>query len=88
MSVTDGSRATVGSRIDGSEILAGKGTIFWQPGSAETWLKSGSSWEEQRVQGSRETRFKTRSFKEFNHNTVMAHLSNTMELGALLLVYP
>lgn len=39
------------SREDRSEILAGDSTIFWQRGSAETWLISGSSWEEQRVQG-------------------------------------
>ena len=51
-----------GSREDRSEIQAGDSTIFWQGGSAETWLISGSSWEEQGVQGSRQSRHKAGMF--------------------------
>ena len=66
MLVRNGNKDTVSSKRDRSKILAGEGTIFWQPGSAGTWLKSGSSWEEQRVQGSKQTRFKAGSFKELS----------------------
>lgn len=45
------------------KILAGESTAICQAGSAETWLKSRSSWKEQRIQGSRETRYKARLSK-------------------------
>lgn len=58
MSVTNGSEDTVGSRRDKSGILAGgEGTIFWQPGSLETWLN-------QEVHG-RSKEFKAKKIQEW-----------------------